>query len=223
MKKYYKEITEYPLSAFGESGVIELLSAASYYDVDTFDYSLVLRMRNIGQRKIRKAKIRLSLFLDTTVFPYKKIDYTYVFGKKEGEMLGERVHIPIPQSFFKSFEVVLREVEFEDGEKLSMNLSSKKKKMSVEKRVAPPTVHDRLAPLTSEKRIAKAEFIERRDSKPTDEKKELIIENELEKVEKRERYKDKMRIQALPRIALYFIIVYLIYFLLRLLTETVLK
>ena len=48
-----------------------------------------------------------------------------------------------------------------------------------------------------------------------DEDKEKLIEQQREKVEKREKYKEKMLMQALPRIVLYFAAGYLIYFLLQ--------
>ena len=242
-------------------------------------------MKNVSGEKIKGVKIKLHLFIDNTVVPYKKLEYTYDVKVDADAIFGEKDYIPIPQTFYKSFDIILDEVSFENGVTKSYNISSRKKGDMIDDQtndivtacelveeseslkenfpaiVMPAfgerawicscshknssdaevcercsrekawlmTVYDkehlrRLSKdegngtLTMSKRAEKARFIEKRDFKPLDEKKELVIENEIKKVEKRERYKDKMRIQALPRIVLYFVGGFLIYFLVLLLT-----
>ncbi len=289
-KKYYKEINTMPFNFIFENSPIEFIDAVNYYDIETFDYSLVIRMKNVSGEKIKGAKLLIHLFLDNNVVPYKKMEITYDFKKDKTDILGANLHIPIPESFYKSFEIVLTEVTFSDGRKEKYNFSSRKKSELIKDQTLSTitacelveeseTLHESYpaiampkfgenawicscshknstaseacekcgrskqwlietydaknleivaaegseGTLTMTRRAEKARFIEKRDYKPTDEAKEFVIEKEIKKVEKREKYKDKMRIQALPRIALYFILAYLLYFLLRLLMETVLK
>lgn len=209
MKKFYKEITEFPLGIKKE-GIAEIVSATTFYDIDTFEYSLLIIAKNIGEKEVESLRIRLNLFLDITAFPYKKLDLVIPFKKGEGSL-----RVPLPESYFKTFEIILDEVIFKDGEALFLGISSKKKKKKAEK-PAPITIpRDTHIPLSPEKRIQKAEFLKKRDDKGVDERKERIIEDEMKKVEIREKRKDRLKKEALPRIVLYFIIGYLIWFLLR--------
>lgn len=64
-------------------------------------------------------------------------------------------------------------------------------------------------------RAKKAEHESTRVQTEMTPEKEKLIEEQKIKVEKREKYKEKMIMQALPRIALYFAVGYLIYFLLQ--------
>lgn len=64
-------------------------------------------------------------------------------------------------------------------------------------------------------RAKKAEHASARVQTEMTPEKEKLIEEQKIKVEKREKYKEKMIMQALPRIALYFAAGYLIYFLLQ--------
>ncbi len=285
MKKYYKEINKKSFNFIFDNSPIEFIEATNLYDIDTFDYYLTLKMKNVSGERIRGVKIKLHLFIDNTVVPYKKLEYTYDLKVNADSTFGEKDYIPIPQTFYKSFDVILDEVTFENGVTEDYNISSRKKgelikeqtndiatacelveesealKESFPAIVMPAfgekawicscshknsndaeacercsrekkwlmEVYDKErlrrisreegnGTLTMSKRAEKARFIEKRDFKPLDEKKELVIENEIKKVEKRERYKDKMRIQAIPRIALYFVGGFLIYFLVLLLT-----
>ena len=289
-KKYYKEINKIPFYFIFDNSPIEFIEAVNYYDIETFEYSLVIRMKNVLGERLKGARLLINLFQDNTVVPYKKMEITYDFSKEKGDTLGENHHIAIPETFYKSFEIILTEVTFGDGRSESYNLSSKRKTELIKNQTLstitacelieeretlcesfPSLVMPRFGEnawicscshknantdencercgrdkkwlmetydvtnlkqiavegaqgiLTMTRRAEKARFIEKRDHKPVDEKKELIIEKEIKKVEKRENYKDKMRIQAIPRIALYFILCYFLYFLLRLLMETVLK
>ena len=72
--------------------------------------------------------------------------------------------------------------------------------------------------LTMAEREEKSRFLEKREREKYNPAKENEIEVQLKKVEAREKYKDKMRLQALPRFVLYFVGAYLLYFLIRLLT-----
>ncbi len=62
-------------------------------------------------------------------------------------------------------------------------------------------------------RRRKGEFLDKKTPKTVDNAKERLIDEQIEKVEKREKYKDKMRVQALPRLVLYFVGSFLIYLL----------
>lgn len=285
MKRYYKEINKKSFDFIFDDSPVEFIEATNYYDIDTFDYFLTLKMKNVSGQRIKSVGLKLHLFIDNTVVPYKKLEYTYDSRVAVDETFGEKDYIAIPQTFYKSFDIILTDVTFENGVTKSYNISSRKKgelikeqtsdivtacELVEENEVLKETfpaivmpafgerawicscshknsndrevcercsrqkawlmsVYDKESlrrlsreegngTLTMSKRAEKARFIEKRDFKPVDEKKELVIENEIKKVEKRERYKDKMRIQAIPRIALYFLGGFLIYFLVLLLT-----
>ena len=126
-KKYYKEINKISFSFVFDNSPVELIDATNYYDIETFEYALVLRMKNVSPKKISSLRIKLHLFLDNLTVPYKKIDYTYTFSKRDDEMLGETDYILIPQSFYKSFYVIIKEVVFEVGKKEQYNLSSRRR------------------------------------------------------------------------------------------------
>lgn len=283
-KRYYKEIDNHTFNFVYEDSPVELLERTTHYDIESFEYFITLKMRNVSGRDISAVKVRLDLFDGFSILPYKRIDYTYKIKKRKKEntdIIGEKDYILIPQTYFKSLDITLVSVTFADGETKQLDLSaSKKPKLISEQpnhiitacelvddneslRDTYPAVimpefgqtawicscshknkadseqcerctrgrdalksiyaHENLVKVAHEEahgtytmtlRRVKGEFMEKLEPKEIDNAKELKIEEEKEKVEKRERYKEKMRIQALPRIALYFVLAYLLYFVL---------
>ncbi len=280
-KRYYKQIdTESFDFIYGDSP-IELIDRTSCYDIESFEYFLTVRFRNVSTRGITSLDVRVDLFDGISILPYKRIAYTYKI-KTDSDIIGERDYIPIPQSYYKHLEVVVVSVTFADGETKELNLSSRGKPRLISEqpnhiitaceivddseqlrdtypavimpefgqtawicscshknraeseecerctrsrealrelysrenleRVSKNEAH---GTATMTQRRVKGEFMDRREPRVNDSKKELLIEEQKQKVEKRERYKEKMRIQALPRIALYFVLAYLLYFILK--------
>lgn len=272
-KRYFKEIGERSFNFLFGSSPLEIDRAVEFYDIESFEYFLVIHFSRVTKRLIRSFKIRLYLYLDSPL-PYKKLTYTYNVSKKKlsDRILGTDDYIPIPETYFKRFDVFIDEVEWDNGEKETLSFSTLDKKTSPEEKhvaeIDAETTHSETAekypavimPQFSdnawictcsqknasqdavcrrcsrerdklEKMLEKTEFLKSQYSgyqrarkaehitartfeKPNVEK-EKRIEAEIEKVEKREKYKDKMKIQVLPRIALYFAAGYLIYLFLR--------
>ncbi len=283
-KRYYKEIDTSSFDFIYGNSPVELIDRTSCYDIESFEYFLVVRLRNVSGRRIASVSVRVDLFDGISILPYKRIDYIYKVkkqGKTESDIIGDRDYIPIPQSYYKSLEFTVVSVTFADGETMELNLSSARKPKLISEqpnhiiaaceavddseqlRDTYPAIimpefgqsawicscshknsakseecerctrsrealrelysHENLVRVaqneangtaTMTQRRVKSEFMDRREPKVTDSKKELLIEEQKQKVEKRERYKEKMRIQALPRIALYFVLAYLLYFIL---------
>lgn len=284
-KRYYKDIDRSTFDFIYGDSPIELLDRTSCYDIESFEYFLVVRMRNVSKRRITSVKVRIDLYDGLSILPYKKIDYTYkVKKRRKGEdpdVIGATDYVPLPQSYYKTLEVTVVSVTFEGGETMVLGLSSAKKaKLIADQpnhiiaaceivddsesiRDKYPAVifpqfgssawicccsqknkadseecerctrsRDALKQIytgenlekvaydeahgtsTMTLRRVKGEFMDRREPKTVDTKKEEQIEEQKKKVEARERYKEKMRIQALPRFALYFVLAYLLYFIL---------
>ncbi len=283
-KRYYKEIT-YTTFDFISDSPVELIDMTSVYDIESFEYYILLTMRNLSGRRVKSVDVKISLFTYSNV-PYTKIFHTYNLSPKhKGDIIGEKEYIPLPQSYYKDIEIMLLSVTYEDGEVEELGLSSKKspdlishKSVALQaaceiadrnvgvKRGYPPIVvpainqfgwictcsyknplgeknclrcnrdRDVLMSLYTEdslkqisestakealtlaERAEKSRFLEKRERKKYDSAKENEIEVQIKKVEAREKYKDKMRIQALPRFVLYFVGAYLLYLLIRLVT-----
>ena len=272
-KRYFKQIDKKEFHFLFDSSPLELDSAVEFYDIESFEYFLVINFSRVVPRRIASFKIRLFLYLDSPL-PYKKISYTYNVAKKKisDKILGTEDYIPIPETYFKRYEIFLDEVVWEDGERQTLACSTlDKKSVSDEKHIAeldaelthsetsekhPAVVMPQFSvnawictcsqknsseeevcrrclrerssvekmlektEVTKDQyshyaRAKKVEHITVRTAAAPSEEKEKKIEAELEKVEKREKYKDKMRVQALPRIVLYFVAGYLIYLFLR--------
>lgn len=272
-KRYFKEIGERKFNFLFDSSPLEIDRAIEVYDVESFEYFLILHFSRVSERLVRSFKIRLYLYLDSPL-PYKKLTYIYNVSKKKlsDRILGTDDYIPIPETYFKRFDVFIDEIEWENGEKETLNVSTLDKKTSPEEKhvaeIDAETTHSETAekypavmmPQFSDnawictcsqknastdaacircarqrcdlekmlekkeaarsqysvyQRARKAEHIAARTFEGVSEEKEIEIEAEIKKVEKRERYKDKMRVQALPRIILYFVSGYLIYLFLR--------
>ena len=272
-KRYFKEIGERKFNFLFDSSPLEIDRAVEVYDVESFEYFLVIHFSRVTKRLIRSFKIRLYLYLDSPL-PYKKLTYTYNVGRKRmnDRILGQDDYIPIPETYFKRFEIFIDEVEWDNGEKETLNVSTLDKKTSPEEKhvaeIDAETTHSETAekypavmmPQFSDnawictcsqkntaqddacirctrqreslekmlekreasksqyslyQRARKAEHIAARTFEAPSEQREAEIEAEIRKVEKREKYKDKMRIQVLPRIVLYFASGYLIYLFLR--------
>lgn len=286
-KRYYKEISRSTFDFVFQDSPVELVDMMTCYDVESFEYFMVLTVRNVSGRVIASADVRLDLYDGISRIPYQKIEYTYKVGKKrrkkgEDELLfGTRDYIPLPQSYFKSVEITVLGVTYSGGERETLNLSSKKKPKLISAqpdhivtaceivddnesvRDKYPAVimpefgksawicccahknridldecalcsrrrDDLMALFTVEhlelvadneahgtytmtQRRIKGEFMDKRDPKVIDAQKEEEIAEQIKKVEAREKYKDKMRIQALPRLALYFVLAFLLYFVL---------
>lgn len=272
-KRYFKQIDKKEFHFLFDSSPLELDSAVEFYDIESFEYFLVINFSRVVPRRIASFKIRLFLYLDSPL-PYKKITYTYNVPKKKisDKILGADDYIPIPETYFKRYEIFLDEVVWEDGEVQTVGCSTlDRKTVAPEKHITeidaqithsetsekyPAVVMPQFSnnawictcsqKNTSEdtvcvrcsrergnlekmlekteiskdsysqyQRARKVEHITARTYEKTSEAKEKKIEAEIEKVEKREKYKDKMRVQALPRIVLYFVAGYLIYLFLR--------
>lgn len=129
-KRYYKDIERIPFSFVYDDSPIELIDRTACYDIESFDYFLVVRMRNVSNRQIISVKVRISLYQNSNV-PYKKINYTYKVKRNKKnpptDIIGENDYIPIPQAFYKTLDFSVVSVTFADGETLALNLSSSKK------------------------------------------------------------------------------------------------
>lgn len=281
-KRYYKDIEVKTFDFIYEDSPVELIDRTSCYDIESFEYYLKIRMRDLSGRDITSVKVRVDLYDGIGILPYKKIDYTYKVkkGKIATDIIGEADYIPIPQSYYKSLEVTVESVTFAGGEVQYLKPSVSKTKLIAElpnhivtaceivddsesiKEKFPAviipqfgehtwicccthknradavecerckrdrdalkavytednlekTAHDEAHGTgTMTMRRVKSEFLEKMTPKEHNAEKERQIEEQKQKVEKREKYKEKMRIQALPRIALYFVLAYLLYFIL---------
>ena len=128
-KRYYKDIERAPFSFVFEDSPLELIDRTACYDIESFEYFLKVRMKNVSSRPIASVKVRISLYQSSNV-PYKKINYVYkVKGNKKAssDIIGENDYIPLPESFYKSLDFTIVSVTFADGETLILNLSSSKK------------------------------------------------------------------------------------------------
>ena len=271
-KRYFKQIGKKEFHFLFDKSPLELEEAVEVYDIESLEYFLSIHFARITDKLIRSFKIRLFLYLDSPL-PYKKLTYVYSVNKKKmGErLLGADDYIPIPETYFKRYEIFIDEVTYEDGTVETLSCSTVDRHSAVreshaaemDSAITPshksekhPAVimpqfsegawictcsqkntsdHDackrcgRLkidlekmvlmkdnSEFTSDQysfvqRAKRAEHILARTATQNTAEKETAIEDELKKVEKREKYKSRMVMQVLPRIALYFIAGYLIY------------
>ena len=271
-KRYFKEIERNEIEGLLDGSPLEVLNVSSVYDVETFEYFLCIGFARVCERLISSFDIHVDLFLESSI-PYKKIDFTYNIRKKDIKKayIGENVYIPIPESYFKDYEIGIKKVVWDSGEETVLNLScvqregkAKKEKYisEMDLEVTPlyksekypakflpefrkevwvctcgqknleaadecvrctrtkesqrlllseRNTHERAALVTRAKR---ADFESARNPEKEDKGKEELIEKEIAKVAKREKFKDKMKTQALPRLLAYIVIAYLIYLLL---------
>ena len=275
-KRYFKQISREEFSFIFENSPIELYDLSSVYDIENFEYYVLIRFTNVEQRAVKRLNIRLFIYLDSPL-AYKKIDYTYEVPKKKSKsrVFGDECYIRIPESYYKRYDIFIDSIEYCDGEteKLSLSTLQAPKKKSekhikeLDAIVTPyhksekypavcmPSFTEKLwictcgqKNLSGERvcvrcertrvslesmmkkyetgayqndqyslvqRAKKAEHTLARTQEKPDLEKEKLIEEQKIKVAKREKYKEKMIMQALPRIALYFAAGYLIYFLLQ--------
>ncbi|MBE6650943.1 MAG: hypothetical protein E7613_06490 [Ruminococcaceae bacterium] len=282
-KRYYKEIDTETFDFIFENSPVEIIDKTASYDIESFEYFLTLRFRNVSDRKISALDIRLDLYDGISATPYKKIEYTYKVTAKNTpeDIIGGFDRISIPQTYYKKLIINILGVTFADGEHLALKLTSETKpklisqqanhivtacelvddKESVKDKY--PAIimpefgktawicccsqknkaesetcercgreRDKLKSVYSHENLVKTayaeahgtstmtarrikgEFMEKHNPTAPDNIKEILIEHEIKKVDKREKYKEKMRIQAIPRFILYFVLAYLLYFVL---------
>lgn len=275
-KRFFKEIEKKEFNFLFESSPLELLDCVSVYDIETFEYFLIIRFSKVTPKDIDKFSVRLFLYLDSQI-PYKKLSFTYDVNlkKKDTDIIGEDKYIPIPQTYYKKYEIFIDEVVYTDGtvEKLCLSAADTDESTATEYleqmdasftpsytgELFPAVVMPKFSEYawictcsqknhssdeictkcsrtkasqmemmkkydTSEyekdayslvERAKKADFIKSRNTEKPDAEKEKQIETEIDKVEKREKYKDKMKIQALPRLLIYIAAGYAIFMLLK--------
>ncbi len=272
-KHYFKEIDRQEYHFLFKESPLEIIDAVSVYDIESFKYYLTLRFSRVTPLLIRSFSVRLFLYLDSPI-PYKKLSYTYNVPKKKmrESIFGEGEYIPVPDTYYKRYEIFIDRVEFENSESVNLSLSSavacessctKEQIASMDAEFTPSYKSEnfpaRVMPQFSQnawicscgqknldsdtecircsrlkerqkqmlekslvgsysadayslfQRSRRADFNRAQRRETPDPAKEKQIENEIEKVERRERYKEKMKIQALPRFVLYFVLAYLVY------------
>ncbi|MBQ9976882.1 MAG: hypothetical protein IJP16_10250 [Clostridia bacterium] len=271
-KRYFKQIDKKEFHFLFDTSPLELEEAVEVYDIESLEYFLSIRFARITNKLIRSFKIRLFLYLDSPL-PYKKLSYIYNVNKKKmsERLLGADDYIPIPETYFKRYEIFIDEVTYEDGTVEALSCSTVDKRSAVreahvaemdsaitpshksekhpavimpqfsegawictcsqkntpdldickrcgrlkadlEKMVTMNTASEFDSdPYSFVQRAKRVEHTLARTATESSAEKETAIENEMKKVEKREKYKSRMVMQALPRIALYFIAGYLIY------------
>ncbi len=275
-KRYFKEISREEFHFLFEDAPVELFDLTNVYDVDSFEYFMMIRFSNISERAVKRLAIRIFLYLDSPL-PYKKINYTYEFTKKNNKtkILGDNFYIDLPETYYKKYDIFIDEIEYYDGDCVSLSLSTLKtpKEQTIENIkdidaiVTPYHKSEKfpavIMPSFSEsswictcgqknlsedascircertkesllemvkkyetgdyqkdqysmlQRAKKADHTLNRMPKEEDPDKERLIEEQKIKVEKREKYKEKMILQALPRIALAIVAICVFYFLLQ--------
>ena len=271
-KRYFKQIGKKEFHFLFDKSPLELEEAVEVYDIESLEYFLSIHFARITDKLIRSFKIRLFLYLDSPL-PYKKLTYVYSVNKKKmGErLLGADDYIPIPETYFKRYEIFIDEVTYEDGTVETLSCSTVDRRSAVreshaaemDSAITPSHKSEKhpavIMPQFSEgawictcsqkntsdldackrcgrlkidlekmvlmkdnseftsdqysfvQRAKRAEHILARTATQNTAEKETAIEDEMKKVEKREKYKSRMVMQVLPRIALYFIAGYLIY------------
>lgn len=113
-------------------------------DRDTYDIFASFIFKNISEKPLRKLSVRINMYLNQNI-PYTHVDFEYsndflTFGiiskdgvdmkfresnKKEtinkSECFGSCVYIPLPETYFTKFEIVLLSVEYYGGEVVDIN------------------------------------------------------------------------------------------------------
>ena len=109
-------------------------------DRDSYDIFASFIFKNVSERPIKRLKVRLKCYLESSVVPYAVPEFDYnhddlTFGiiddasgvqlkfkesnkrttVNSGESFGSCVYIPIPATYFKKLEVILDEVEYSIG------------------------------------------------------------------------------------------------------------
>lgn len=129
-KRFYKDIDTVTFDFLYGDSPVELIDRTSCYDIDTFEYYLKVRMRNVSGRDISEVEVRVDLYDGISVLPYKKIEYTYKIKNKKKDntdIIGESDYILLPPSYYKSLEFIVISVTFANGEKQQLDVSSHKK------------------------------------------------------------------------------------------------
>ena len=109
-KRYYKEISRTAFDFVWGDAPIELVDFMTCYDVESFDYRLVLKMKNVSGKAVSSVEGRFDLYDGISAIPYKKLTHIYKKTKKKlkkGEdpsIIGENEYVPLPQSYFKDIE-----------------------------------------------------------------------------------------------------------------------
>lgn len=128
--------TDYPFVL--ENCPVELTESYILADRETTEIFASFIFKNVSEKPITRLDIRLALYLNGNI-PYTHIDFTYCrehlnFGiiskngrpmrlsdsNKKGaveqsECFGSCVYIPIPESYFKKYDILLRRVVHADG------------------------------------------------------------------------------------------------------------
>ena len=106
-KRFYKEIS-YTTFDFLSDSPIELIDMTSVYDIESFEYYLILTLQNLSGRCVKSVDVKISLFSYSNV-PDTKIFHTYNVSQKTKNMkvIGEGEYIPLPQSYYKDIEITV--------------------------------------------------------------------------------------------------------------------
>ncbi|HBL83795.1 MAG: hypothetical protein A2Y17_08360 [Clostridiales bacterium GWF2_38_85] len=124
---------------------VEFVDGYICYETESYRYYAVLKLQNVGQKKIKSVEIKFLCYQYANI-PYEKISFVYSFDKKtlgkiiekdkenekklflhkekprpfieHGDIFGDEVYIELPDSYFKRIELELITVSFEDGEKI---------------------------------------------------------------------------------------------------------
>lgn len=128
-KRYYKEIDTETFDFIYENSPVELIDRTASYDIESFEYFLVIRFRNVSGRRISALDIRLDLYDGISPTPYKKLEYTYKVTPKNTpeDIIGGFDRIKIPETYYKRLVINILGVTFADGEHLSLKLTSETK------------------------------------------------------------------------------------------------
>ncbi len=291
-KHYYKVIERQCFDFLYEDSPVELISSASVFDIESFEYFLLLTFQNVSDKPIASLSITLLLYAEANI-PYQKINYRYDLKRKvknnlicieKGDVFGDNFYIPLPRSYYKRLGIIIKSVTFKDGKTAELNISSghhtkKLSSLAKDKKAAYDSLNIyegiekdypavvlpamtktawlcccgakngiaagfcvrcgrerdwQINSLSEDKfaeenrrqaeeqsnlyaHIKKAEFLEKKKV-PYDEETETkrkLADLAIEKVLEQERKKEKRKLAAIPRIALYFILMYLLYFALR--------
>lgn len=133
-------------SAIFKNSPVEIKEGYIISDRDNGELFLTLNLRSVSQKTISALDIRMILYKEQLVIPYKKMEFRYswedaTFGervlggipRKErecrkdktlvyGEEFGEGIYIPLPESYFKKMQIELVSVTYFDGSKEELNL-----------------------------------------------------------------------------------------------------
>ncbi|MEA4832340.1 MAG: hypothetical protein VB118_06970 [Oscillospiraceae bacterium] len=128
-EKYYKLIERLDFNYLYVNCPLEITDALSVYDIDTYDYYLHFIFRSMSETPVDSVDIIILLY-DNANVPSEKIPYTYSFEAMRmnstkrknkgvssiacGAEFGRGFYIPIPQSYFKKLNVVIKRISYSD-------------------------------------------------------------------------------------------------------------